>query len=107
MPINKFANMLQKQRMSCGATEVEARQYTTYPLRRFPPAAADNFKILEIMTEAVRDWQQATSARPLLSAMAAHYTHDRVTIAGDIKARLLMAVTQLVRRPNSAELHGI
>ena len=56
------------------------------------------------MTEAVRVWQQATSARPLPSAMATHYNHDRVAVAGDIKTRLLMAVTQLVRRQNSAEV---
>ena len=55
------------------------------------------------MAEAVGDWQQATSSRPLPSAMATHYNNDRVAVAGDIKTRLLLAVAQLVRRQNSAE----
>ena len=104
MAIGKFVKTLQKLCESCGATEVEAKQYTTYSLRRFLPTVAGNLKIPESMAEAVGDWQQATSNRPLPPAMATHYNNDRVAVAGDIKTRLLMAVAQLVRRNKSAEV---
>jgi hypothetical protein len=90
MPIGKFVETLQKLCESCGATEIEARQYTTYSLRRFLLTVAGNLKTPESMAEAVGDWQQAASSSPLPPARATDFNNDRGAVAGDIKTRLLL-----------------
>ena len=102
MPLAKFIRILQSFCISCGLTEAQAKCITSYALRRFLPTVAGALKIPEDMAEAVGDWQQATAARALPPAMATRYNDDRVSMAADVKTRLLMAVGQQARALNKA-----
>ena len=56
------------------------------------------------MCDAVGNWQGGDSSRPLTDSMPVRYNGDRVLMAADIKARLLLAVSQKARKSGSADI---
>ena len=56
MQLAKFVRILQSFCIACGLSEAEAKQITSYALRRFLPTVAGTLKIPECFADAIGDW---------------------------------------------------
>ena len=103
MQLAKFVRILQSFCIACSLSEAEARQVTSYALRRFLPTVAGTLKIPESFADAIGDWQQScTKGAP--QSMATRYNDDRVLMAADTKARMLTAVGKRAKELRSCDL---
>jgi hypothetical protein len=104
MPLPKFIRVLQSFCLACGMDQAAARDVTSYGLRRFLPTVAGSIKLPEHLAEAIGDWQQSASAKAAPQSMSARYNDDKVLMAADVKARLLMCIGQKAKQLQSADI---
>jgi hypothetical protein len=104
MPLPKFIRVLQSFCLACGMDQATAKNVTSYGLRRFLPTVAGSVKLPEHLAEAIGDWQQSASAKAAPQSMSTRYNDDKVLMAADVKARLLMCIGQKVKQLQSADI---